>query len=85
MPWGDSPGHRRLPTHGLPFPHLCGGLKQVTWKMTGHVVPCRRQPNGPTPAIGADGPRFVYIWAKRGARVNPCVPLRPPGSVTSAF
>lgn len=49
------------------------------------VVPRRRQPNGPAPAIGADGPRFVYIWAKRGARVNPCVPLRPPWSVTSAF
>jgi len=86
VPWGGaSPGLRGPPPHGLPFPHLRGRLQQVTWKMMGRVVPRRRQPNGPAPAIGADGPRFVYIWAKRGARVGPRVPPRPPRRVTSAF
>lgn len=62
--WGcQGPRPRASPTQGLPYPHLQSRLQQVTWKMTGHFVPRRRQPNGPAPVIGADGPRFVYIWA----------------------
>lgn len=47
-----------------PLPPPAGRLWQVTWKMTGHFVPCWRQRNGPAPVIGADKLQFVYIWAK---------------------
>lgn len=63
VPRAASVGVPGPPTHGLPYPHLQSRLQQVTWKMTGHFVPRRRRPNGPAPVIGADGPRFVYIWA----------------------
>lgn len=37
----------------------------------------RHQPNGPAPVIGADGPRFVYIWAKRRRPRSPGCPPAP--------
>lgn len=85
--WGGGPlrGHWGPPTRGLPFPHLRGRLQQVTWKMTGHFVPRWRQPNGPAPVIGADGLRFAYIWAKRGACVRPCVPRARPSASLRLF
>lgn len=51
----------------------------------GALCALRHQPNGPAPVIGADGPRFVYIWAKRRRPRSPVCPLHPPRRVTSAF
>lgn len=50
-----------------PFPHLRAGSSR--WHGKCRSAPCPTAPcNGPTSVIGADGPRFVYIWQSKAPR-----------------
>lgn len=50
-----------------PLPPPASWFQQVAWKMLELRAPPAPR-NGPTSIIGADGPRFVYIWQSKVPR-----------------